>query len=190
MKSLFLATIMALLPMTTLAQNASSAKVAELAAHRVDRLVTTGKIDAGFAKRLERIDVSAASPAPAAFKVLVSQTKPLQGLPIQVEMVFDVAGKPLSFKAIPGGVAGADPGYDGGKNAVTLFENSLHQIIDSANDANIAPFANGLTSVILTKVNQDGMIMSKAQVKSSATPSKLNVYLMLNGAFMSKDIEK
>lgn len=53
------------------------AKAAELAAHRIDRLVTLSKIDAGFLNRLEKIEVNKIENAdPIFYRALVSQTSP------------------------------------------------------------------------------------------------------------------
>lgn len=186
MKRLILTALMALAPLAAFAQ-VTPAKVAELAAHRIDRLVTLGKIDAAFSTRVEKIEVMAAGPAPVAFKSVISQTQPAQGAPIQLEILFDAAGKPLSFKVVAGGVAGPDPKWTG-KGPVSLFENSLHEVLENADDAEIAPFNTGLTSVTLVKGTFNGMEMSRAQVISSATTKKLNVYLMLDGSFMSSEI--
>ncbi len=55
----------------------SLAQAAELSAHRVDRLVVIGKIDANFSKRLASIEISRVMNAPpTAFRALVSQTSP------------------------------------------------------------------------------------------------------------------
>jgi hypothetical protein len=188
MKNLMIAAMMALLPISAFAQSVTSAKVAELTAHRIDRLVVLGKIDASFNKKLAMVEVSAAGPTPVAFRSLVSQTQPTTGAPIQLELLFDAAAKPLSFKVLPGGVAGPDPGYNGGQDAVSLFENSMHYILNNATDPKIAPFYNGLTTVMLTKVKMGDMDMAQAQVMSSATTQKLNVNLMLDGMFMSAEV--
>jgi hypothetical protein len=188
MKKLFLAALIAVSPLSAFAQ-VTTAKVAELTAHRIDRLVQLKKIDATFNTKLETLEVQAVNgPAPVAFRSVVSQTMPPQGAPLQVELLFDAAGKPLSFKAIAGGVAGPDPGYNGGKDAVSLLENSLHEVLENATDAKIAPFYNGLATVTLTKGKLSGMDVSQAHITSSATTSKLNVYLMLDGMFMSSEV--
>lgn len=188
MKKIFLAAMIAVSPLTVFAQ-VTAGKVAELSAHRVDRLVQLKKIDATYTSKLQTVQVQAVNgPAPVAFRSVVSQTTPAQGAPLQVELLFDAAGKPLSFKEIPGGVAGPDPGYNGGKDAVGLFENSLHEVLENANDPKIAPFNDGLISVTLRKVKSGGMEMSQAQILSSTTTSKFNVYLMLDGMFMSSEI--
>jgi hypothetical protein len=188
MRKLVLALAIAIGPLAAFGQNASAGKIAELTAHRIDRLIALNKIDATFGSKLEKIDVSTAGPAPVAFRAIASQTQPAQGMPFKVELLFDTAGKALSFQVLPGGTAGPDPGFNGGQNAVALFENSLHYLLDNATDKKVAPFYNGLTSVTLSKGKLGSMDVSQAHIISSATTSKLNVYLMLDGMFMSAEI--
>ena len=190
MKNIVLATALVISPLVASAQAATPARVAELSAHRIDRLVTTGKIDASFGKKLETVEVSVAGPAPIAYRSLVSQTAPAKGAPMQLELMFDASAKPLSFKVLPGGVAGPDPVYNGGADAVGLFENSMHAVLDKATDPTIAPFYNGLTTVTLKKGKLNGMDVARATVTSSLSPDKLNVYLMLDGMLMSTEITK
>lgn len=173
---------------SALAQNVSGAKVAELTVHRIDRLVQTKKIDSTFASRLSRIDISQAGPAPAAYRSVVSQTQPAQGGPLQVELIFDKDGKPLSFKALVGGVAGPDPKFNGGASAVTLLENALHEVFEYGTDPQTQPFDAGFASVTLSKGTLQGGEVARAQILSSSTTQKLSVYLMLDGMFMSKEI--
>lgn len=186
MTKLILFTLMALAPLSVFAQ-VTPAKVAELTAHRIDRLVTLGKIESTFNTRLERVQITTAGPAPIAYRSLVSQTQPAAGAPKQLEILFDATAKPLSFKVILGGVAGPDPKWTGA-NAVTLFENSLHKVLESAKDAQIGPFYTGLTTVTLIHGSVKGMEMARSQVTSSNTTKKLNIYLMLDGSFMSTEI--
>ena len=179
--------LIALMPMSAFAQNVSSGKIAELSAHRLERLAQLKKVDEAFMTRLEKVEVSAvAGPAPAAYRSVISQTQPAQGTPIQLELLFDAAGKSLAFKVLPGGVAGPDPKWPTA-NAQALFEATAHALED-ATDPKIAPFLNAFTSLTLTKGTLQGSPVARTQVLSSATPAKLNVYLMLDGMVMSTEI--
>lgn len=189
MRKAIFAGLITLMPMVALAQNVSSGKIAELTAHRLERLVTLKKVDASFSARLEKVEVSSVSgtaPAPAAYRSLVSQTQPAQGAPMQLELLFDAAGKPLAFKVLPGGVAGPDPQWPTA-DAQALFEATAHAL-DESKDAKIEPFMTGFTSFVLTKGTLQGSPVARAQVLSSTTASKLNVYMMLDGMVMSTEI--
>lgn len=170
------------------APGASNAKAAELAAHRIDRLVATGKIDASFMKNVQTIQVAVVEgQAPVFYKVRVSQNRPAQGSPLQVDISFDEDGKPLAFQAVAGGVTGPDAGWSD-KDAVSLAENCLHYVLENAADSKVAPFEKGLTSFVLTKGSLNGQAVARGQITSSLTSEKLNVYLKLDGTLISAEV--
>jgi hypothetical protein len=187
MKKQILTLLMVLAPLLTFAETVTPAKIAELTAHRIDRLVSLKKIDTSFNTRTESILISTEGLAPVAYKALVSQTKPAEGEPLQLEIYFDAAAKPLSFKVIPGGVTGIDPQWPD-KDAVSLLEYSLHEILENAADEQVGPFYAGLTSVTLSEDTMHNMPAAKIQVTSSLTTKKLNIYLMPDGSFMSSEV--
>lgn len=168
------------------AQSISKAKIAELAAHRIDRLVTLGKIDANFTKRLEKIAVTAVNQPPVAFNVRASQTAPAQGQPVQLDLSFDKGGKVLGFQVVSG-TAGADPQWTD-KDAASLAENALHYVIDNAGNPKVKMFNEGLTSFTLIKGELNGAIVARGQMTSSQTTEKLNVYLKLDGTLISTEV--
>ncbi len=164
------------------------AKIAELSAHRVDRLVALKKIEVEFLKNLEKIEVSKVeNSAPVAFKAVVSQTQPAKGTPLQLEILFDHDGKPLSFKALAGGVAGSDPKWTG-KDAGSLAENALHYVLENEALPMVAPYFKNLTSFTLTKGVLNGQAVAAGIITSSAQPQKLHVYLKLDGTFISAEV--
>jgi hypothetical protein len=166
----------------------SNAKAIELSAHRVDRLVALNKIDASFLKKMDTIEVIVVeNQAPIFYKTRVSQTKPTQGNPIQLEISLDDDGKPLSYKLIPDGVAGPDLGWPD-KTAGELTENALHYVLENAADAKIALFDKAATSFTLSKAVINKQSVAMGQITSSATTEKLNIYLNLDGTFISAEI--
>ncbi|MGE4133671.1 MAG: hypothetical protein AB7F86_18685 [Bdellovibrionales bacterium] len=166
----------------------SVAKVAELTAHRIDRLVALGRIDAGFLKRLEKVEVTPLTSGPAAFKVIASQSRPADGSqPLQLELAFAADGKALSYQNVAGGTLGVDPAWPD-KDAGTLTENALHYVLDNATDVKIKKFFDGLTSFTLIKGDLNGAIVARGQVLSTQTNEKLNVYVKLDGTFISAEI--
>ena len=117
------------------------AKAAELSAHRIDRLVALNKIDSSFSKKMDQIDVAVIeNQAPVFYKATVSQTKPAQGQPMQVEISLDKDGKPLAFQLIPNGVAGPDAGWSA-KIAGELIESTLHYVLEHKNQGKVSLFA-------------------------------------------------
>ena len=184
----FIIMAVAMASSTSWAQAVSKAKIAELSAHRVERLVTLGKIDSTFNTRLERIDATAVGGNPVAFTSLVSQTQPASGKPMQLQLSWDKDGKPLAYQVVAGGVAGPDPQWPDA-DAVTLAEDSLHYVLDNAaTDPKILQFYNGFTFLVLTKGSLGGKLVSQAHIESTQTTDKLLIYLNTDGAFNSKNI--
>lgn len=166
----------------------SNAKAIELSAHRVDRLVALNKIDASFLKKLDKIEVTVVqNQAPIFYKTRVSQTKPAQGNPMQLEISLDEDGKPLAFQLVPNGVAGPDLAWPE-KNAGELTENALHYVLENATDAKVALFDKAATNFTLTQGTLNGQAVARGQVTSSATTEKLNIYLKLDGTFISAEV--
>lgn len=166
----------------------TSAKAIELAAHRIDRLVALNKIDGSFLKKLDKIEVEIAqNQAPVYYRVRVSQTVPAQGNPVQLDIAFDDDGKPLSFQLLPNGVSGPDIGWTE-KSAGELTENALHYVLENAKDPKVGLFDKAATAFTLTKGVLKGQPVARGQVTSSATTEKLNIYLKLDGTFISAEI--
>ncbi len=165
----------------------TSARIAELSVHRIDRLVVLNKIDASFMKNTAKIEITdVENQAPVAFNVMISQTPPAKGNPLQVALAFDKNGKPLSFQVIDGGTAGQDSAWPSA-DAVTLTENSLHYLLDNPTDAKAAPFFDDLGTVELAKGSMNGQDVAVAHMTTMDGTKKLNVYLKLDGTLISAE---
>ncbi len=159
----------------------STAKIAELSAHRVDRLATLGKIDGSFVKKLEKISVeTVAGQDPVAYRAIVSQTAPQAGQPLQLELKFDHDGKPLSFRVLSGGVAGSDMGW-APKTAGELVENGMHYVLDNRADPKVVPYFASFTNLELIKGSLNGKVGALVQVSTSTSAKKLNINVNLDG---------
>lgn len=162
----------------------STAKIAELSAHRADRLVALGKIDAAFVQKIDHIEVTKLSSGAAAYKSIVTQTQPQTGTPLQLELQFDHDGKPLSFKVLAGGTAGPDTGWSP-KSAGELVENGMHYVIDNSANATVAPYFNDFTNLVLVKGTLGGKDVALLQVTASSQAKPLNIYVNLDGTINS-----
>lgn len=191
MRTLFIAIISLLtLNQTALAQvpKITSASIIELSSHKIDRLVTLKKIDGTFLTKIERIDVSVLlNQSPYMYRSLVSQTKPTQGAPIQLEILFDKDGNALTYKVFPNGVAGPDQNWPD-KNSLALSESPLHYILDNSTDPKINPFFTDAASLTLTKGTLSGQDVAQAQLTSNKTKSILNIYVKLDGTVISFEV--
>ena len=196
MKSKILLTILSVLTAAQLvfaAEEAgiAKAKVAELTAHRIDRLVSLNKIDPSFLTKTAKMEVSVLQDqAPAYFKVHVTQTQPAQGEALQLDVVYDNKGKPLSYAVLPGGNPGPDEAWTG-VDAVTLLENGLHYVLENGEkDGKVKPFLTSLLTITLSKGQIGGKPAALTQMKSSESDLTLNVYLNLDGSFISAEFVK
>lgn len=197
MKTQFFTLVMGILTAAqlTFAQEAApsivKAKAVELTAHRVDRLVSLNKIDSSFLTKTAKMEVSVVqNQAPAYYKVRVYQTQPASGEAMQMDVVYDGNGKPLSYTVLPGGNPGPDEGWTG-VDAVTLLENGLHYVLENGEkDANVRPFYTALTTITLTKGQLNGKTIARTQMKSSESALTLNVYVNLDGTFVSAEFIK
>lgn len=190
MKNLILAVTLTILGSLAFADEAapgvSRAKVAELSAHRIDRLVSLSKIAPSFLTHLNQLTVSEPqNQAPTYYAVLATQTSPQQGNPLQLDLAFDTNGKSLSFK-VNDGKEGTNPGWTE-KDSVSLMENALHYVLENTANAKVALFDKGLTVITLTKGTLNNQIVARGQMSSSLTNEKLNVYLKLDGTFISAE---
>ena len=165
----------------------SKAKVAELAAHRIDRLVTLGKIDPNFSSRMEKIEVTDINNGAAVYNARVYQTQPSNTDALRIDLSFDKDGKALAYKPVAGGATGPDPQWPD-KDANSMTENCLHYVIDNAADAKVKPFNDSFVDDTLIKGDLGGKIVGRCQVRSSATKSVLTVYLNPDGSLNSTDI--
>ena len=165
----------------------TTAKIAELSAHRTDRLVVLGKIDASFVQKMEKIEVIKITSGPAAYKAIVSQTQPQTGTPLQLELQFDHDGKPLSFKVLAGGIAGSDMQWSP-KSAGELVENGMHYVLDNKTNPSIAPYFSDFTSLVLVKGVLGGKDVALVQVASATQAKTLNVYVNLDGSINSVEV--
>jgi hypothetical protein len=191
MKALITGLVLGLASMTSLAHDGgavSMAKIAELSVHRVDRLVALNKIDAGYWNRIESIEVAHVSgPGKADYRSVISQTAPAGSAALQIELLFDHDGIPLSFKIMNGGVAGMDPQWPG-VDAGTLSESGMHYLLDNSTVAKLAPYFNSLATVLLTKANLAGQPVAVLVLTATSQAQKLNVFIKLDGTVISTEL--
>ncbi|ASD63271.1 hypothetical protein [Bdellovibrio bacteriovorus] len=188
MKSLLTIAAVLMFSVTGLAQEVTLAKAAELTAHRIDRLVTLGKIDSGFISHLDSIEIApTADKSAGAFRAVASQTQPETGAALKLEVYFDEKGKALSYQVLPDGEQGPDNAWTE-KDAASLMENALHYVLENNGDETVALFDQGLSSIKLIKVQQDGKEMALGVMHSTLTNLTLNVYLNLDGSFVAAEV--
>ncbi len=174
------------------AEAISLAKAAELACHRIERLVTLKKIEENFLNRFYSLEAQALPQEEAsdpAFKILVAQFPGLEGNSNKIELLMDLNGKTLSHKVIPGPQSEGFPIWPD-KDPVTLSENSLHYVLEGwVTNPALIPFFKGLKSLRLTQVkDSQGKILARSEMHSSEMNEVLEVFVGTDGNFHSSNI--
>lgn len=162
-------------------------KVAELGCHRLERLVTLGKINETFLTKLQSLQIiklEPAKPTDPSFKVVASQYAGLDGTANSVEMMMDANGKAIAQTLKAGADAQNSPVWSD-KDAATLVENSLHYIAE-ANNPEAVPFFTGLTSLKLKQVkNAQGEKIARVEMLSKDSAKTFEINLKEDGTVES-----
>lgn len=165
----------------------TTGKVAELATHRVDRLVLTKVIDANFLHRMEHIEVVKLTADSAAYRAVVTQTAPTQGSALQLEITFDANGKYIAHKVLEGGTVGVDPLWSKA-NAGKIMENAMHFVLENTAKPDVEPYFLSMTRATLTKGTYKDQPVAVVKFLTSSQAQTLNVYVNLDGKFISYEI--
>ncbi|MDD4975890.1 MAG: hypothetical protein PHY93_16150 [Bacteriovorax sp.] len=162
-------------------------KVAELACHRLERLVTLEKIDGTFLSKLSSLQVvklQPTKPTDPSFKVVASQYAGADGSSNQVDMMMDTAGKAIA-QTVKAGAAAQDAPVWSDVDAASLVENSLHYILE-ANNPEAKPFISGLISLKIRQVkNEQGEIRARVEMLSQDSAKTFEVTLKEDGTVES-----
>lgn len=192
MKSIFIIGLVLSLSSTARADTIPTAKAAELAIHRIERLVTLHKIDENFVTHFYGVSAEGLTqnqPTDPAFKAIALQVPGADGKSHEVDIFMDATGKALSNTVINGSDSVNAPTWPD-KDAVSLSEDSMHYILDNAAATpDLVPFYANFTNLILTQAQDShGQMLSLATVRSSATNTILEIYLNFDGSFSSYNI--
>ncbi|MFA6239127.1 MAG: hypothetical protein WC635_17440 [Bacteriovorax sp.] len=162
-------------------------KVVELGCHRLERLVTLGKIDESFLTKINSIQITKlqpTKPTDPSFKVVVTQYSGADGTANQVDLMMDANGKGIAQTLRAGADAQNAPVWND-KDAVSLVENSLHYIFES-NDSEIKLFVTGLSYLRLKQVNNDrGEKSARVQMNSTDSSKILEITMKEDGTVES-----
>jgi hypothetical protein len=104
------------------------AAVAELAVHKIEKLVLTKKIEKTYGTNLQTISLeplTQSAPTDPAYKTTGFQVPAEDQTKKGIELLMDKDGKTLSYSLISGGDS-KDPTQWPQKNSISLIENALH----------------------------------------------------------------
>jgi hypothetical protein len=166
-------------------------KAAELACHRIDRLVVLKKIDKNYLskfQKLELVELPANDASGGKFAATSFQTAPHHGAALSISILLDQNGKVLKHQVNEAGNAGPDVAWSG-KDPVSLAEAGLHHVLDEhlKNDQ-LRPFAVDFHSLTLTQKSLNGKVGAELRITARTTTAKLILNLDLNGKLLSKEV--
>jgi len=161
-------------------------KAAELACHRLEKLVALGKAEESFITKFGSLQVTKlqpARPADPSFKVTIAQHAGADGSSKQIDIMLDANGKGIA-QAVKDGPDALNAPEWSDKDALTLVEYALHYLADS-DEAEVKPFFNGLTSLKLKQVVNESGTSARVVMNSKDTTKILEVNLNENGSVES-----
>lgn len=194
MKKLFSLILASSLSLTAFAHEGhealqTNAKIAEIAAHRIGRLVDTRKIEESYVKNIGSIEVTnlphSSKPTDLAFNVLVAQPANDEGKSKEVSMSFDSAGKFISNKILSaqGSRVTSWPNLD----PLELIELSLHFVTEATNTTvDITPFNKNMKKLILKqKLADDGSVQAIIVLTANNIDKQLEITMSARGDLLS-----
>lgn len=190
--------LVGLLSITALNINAIAAepinaiKAAELACHRIERLVLQKKIDKSYLVKFQKMTVVPVSndPSGAAYAATAYQNAPTvaDGLPLSLTILLDASGMVLKYVINEGGTNGADVAWSE-KDPVALTEAGLHYLIDHQNsEEELKLFASNFQSLTIEQVSANGSTVAELKVSNDINSSKLVLTLDLSGKVLNKTV--
>ncbi len=168
------------------------AKIAELSTHRIERLVSLGRLDEGFLKnlvRVEEIPVPSGIVAKYSMKIDLVPGKAGDGTLASKSIEIDFAEDGKALKDVrlnPGPEPEKAPLWTA-KDAATLMESALHYVIENGpTKPEIKVFNEAFTKISLSQETTDtGVVVASGLVEAEGTKEKLQILVALDGTFIS-----
>lgn len=167
----------------------TNAKAAEIASHRVGRLVDTGKVPESFLTNMSQITVSSLphhNAGEPAFQINVKQAANSAGKQSDLKLLLDMKGKYLSHK-VEAEVAGSISNEWPDSPVAELVETTLHYVTEqSPAGIDMKPFNQNMKSLtVIQKKASDGSVQAGMIIESSATSKKLEITLSSSGDILN-----
>ena len=194
MRKLFMnvAIVGALLSGADALAQASNLTAAEIAAHRVGKLILLKKVDSAFQSKFKGLEVENLENGGAGkptFKITVSQQADAGASANKVEITSDSAGKALAHVVIAG-TNPANPTVFVGKDPLTLTELALHHVEHLASgDKKIAQFIQPLKALRISQASEGGQTVVSVEIVANNIQEKLTMKLKSDGALISTEVK-
>jgi len=177
---------------TAYAHEIPTAKAAELALHRIERLAALKKIEDAFQSKLKNLSLEmliTQKPTDPLFKIVASQYPNSNGTQRKVELLLDEDGKALQHFVSRGGEAENAPSWSE-KDPITLAEVALHLIVEQSKDKpELAVFESALSELSITQeTDADGIAVAVFTAKAAGSASLLKIRIKGDGSVESYEI--
>lgn len=170
----------------------SAAKAAELACHRIERLVVLGRIDEHYLSHfsgMAMVQTEAPNPTDPKFRTTSAVEPGSDGTISSIEILLDSKGRPLNSNLIPGTFP-TTPTLWPDRDPVTLAEDGLHFVLENyATIPAVNVYYVAFQSLsIVPGQNTAGEPVAVVDVRASGTDQILRIRLRLDGTFESYEM--
>jgi len=164
-------------------------RATELAAHRIERLVTLNRLDPLFLSNLQMLKAERVSEGDAIFKISAFTEKDAANQASSIVLLSDKQGKVLSH-TVGAVFQPVNPVAWPIKDAVTLFEDALHFVLDGwVQHPELKPYYLGLMTITLHAMVENGQLVAHFSVTSDDDPRTLHIKLKTDGTLISHEIK-
>lgn len=175
-------------------QGLSSAKAAELALHRIEKLVFLKKIESSFQTKFIQLNLEVLVqklPSDPLFKAVASQPMAADGTQKKVEIILDAQGRTLQTYITKASEAETVPNL-ADKDPLTIAELSLHFLIDNVESKpELDVFADKLLSLSLAQVSTpEGKVQVFTEIKTAGVKETLLIRSNSQGEVESFELVK
>ncbi len=182
----------ALLSGTNAFAQASNLTAAEIAAHRVEKLILLKKVESAFQNKFKGLGVenlSNGGPGKPTFKVTLSQEADAGASANKVEITSDSTGKALAHTV----VAGTNPSSAtvwAGKDPLTLTELALHHVEHlGPSNQKIGQFIISLKALRISQISENGQSVAKIEIVANGIKEQLTMKLKSDGTLINTEVK-
>ncbi len=188
-----LSAVVAFSGMKAQAARIASGNAAELAAHRIEKLVLLKKLPASFQKNFKGLGVTEITPGGVntpSFEVVGSQEADQGEVANAVSVILDENGKALS-STVAAGKPASQPTTWTDKDPLTLVELAVHHIEHKMSaDSKLHPFYHGMTALQINQMKHGSHTMAVIEFLSNAGDSRLVMNLNTDGSLVDYTIQE
>lgn len=171
---------------------AANLTAAEIAAHRVEKLVLLKKIDSAFQSKFKGLEVenlANGGVGKPTFKITLSQEGDAGAAANKVEITSDSTGKALAHVVVAGVNSSAQTAYSG-KDPLTLTEIALHHVEHLAGgDQKIAQFIKPFKALRIAQVSEGGQSIVRIEIVANSIQEKLTMNLKADGTLINAEVK-